>query len=104
MRDIEKFIEAIKADDFVKGHEVLEHEWKRLKQDSATLEESKLLKGLINGSTAIALKLRGKESAAKRVWDTFEKYRSLISTTTFKDSNLYKEAEKILDEKYRIYM
>ncbi len=104
MQSIDKFIEAIKSDDFVEGHEVLEDDWKELKKSPDTLDESKILKGLINGSTAIALKLRGKDKGAQTVWATFEKYRPLIEEKSYKNTPKYKEAQRLLDEKKKLYM
>ena len=45
--------------------EPLEDKWRALKKDPQTLEESQILKGLINGSTALALKTMGKELGKK---------------------------------------
>ncbi len=104
LSSIDRFIKAVKNDEFVEGHEVLEDDWKVLKKDHDTLDESKILKGLINGSTAIALKLRGKDNGAQTVWSTFEKYRYLIHSIESSNSAKYKEAEKLLDEKKKLYM
>ncbi len=104
MKDIEKFLKAVGNDEFVEGHEILEDKWRELKKNPNTLEESKILKGLINGSTALALKNMGKEKGAKTVWDTFEKYRPLIKSEICEDTIKYKEAEKLLDEKFKLYM
>lgn len=104
MKDIKIFLEALSKDEFVEGHEVLEDKWRKLKKDPETLEESKILKGLINGSTALALKVMGKDKGAYTVWDTFEKYRPLIKSQSCEDSKYYKEAEKVLGEKYKQYM
>ncbi|WP_331775328.1 DUF309 domain-containing protein [Sulfurospirillum sp. 1612] len=104
MKDIEKFLEAICEEDFVEGHEVLEDRWRELKKNPETLDESKILKGLINGSTALALKIMGKETGAKTVWSTFEKYRPLIQSVPCVDTANYKIAEKMLDDKYQKYM
>ncbi len=104
MKDIEKFLEAVQKNDFVEGHEVLEERWKELKKQDKTLQESKLLKGLINGSTAIALKLKGKDEGAKRVWETYLKYKPLINTLDSEDKELYKKALQLLETKYTLYM
>jgi hypothetical protein len=104
MSSIDDFIKAVENNDFVEGHEVLEEDWKRLKKDLATIDESKILKGLINGSTAIALKLRGKDGGADRVWDTFEKYKPLIETTPCQNSEKYKIAKELLEKKKDLYM
>ena len=104
LNSIDTFMEALKKEEFVEGHEVLEDEWRKLKSNPETLEESKILKGLINGSTALALKNLGKEKGAYTVWATFEKYRPLIKSEICKNSEKYKNAEKLLDEKYNLYM
>ncbi len=104
LNSIDSFIEAIKNEEFVEGHEVLEDDWRELKGKPETLEESKILKGLINGSTALALKNMGKEKGAYTVWATFEKYRPLIKSEICKNSKKYEEAEQLLDEKYNLYM
>ncbi len=104
MQDIDKFLEAVEENNFIDGHEVLEQRWKELKKDPKTIDESKILKGLINGSTALALKILGKEKGALAVWNTFEKYRVLINTKPCKNTLKYKQAEKLLDEKHKLYM
>ncbi len=104
MESIDIFLKVVENDEFVEGHEVLEESWKELKKNPDTLDESKILKGLINGSTAIALKLRGKDKGAQTVWTTFEKYRPLIKATKCKNTEKYKEAEKLLDRKKKLYM
>ena len=104
MSDIDKFLEAVENDNFVDGHEVLEDRWRELKKSSETLNESKILKGLINGSTALALKLMGKEKGAKTVWATFEKYRPLIESEVCIETAKYKQSEELLDKKYELYM
>ncbi len=99
---IDEFIEDIKSERFVKAHEVLETSWKELKKTNK--EEANLQKGLINATTAIALKLKGKEEGAYRVWETYLKYKPLINTTKSNLSEKYKIAEKILKKKYDKYM
>ena len=104
LKRIDEFLKVVANDEFVQGHEVLEDDWRELKKAQETLDESKILKGLINGSTALALKNLGKEKGAKTVWATFEKYRPLIHSKICDDSEKYKQAEQLLDEKYRLYM
>jgi len=104
LNSIDKFLKVVANDEFVEGHEVLEDRWRELKKSAKTLDESKILKGLINGSTALALKNLGKEKGAKTVWATFEKYRPLIDSKTCDNSAKYKLAEGLLDEKYKLYM
>jgi hypothetical protein len=99
---IDKFIANIENEKFVKAHEVLEESWKELKKKDK--EEANLQKGLINGATAIALKIKGKEKGAYMVWETYLKYKPLVNSVTSNLSKKYKIAEKLLDEKYQKYM
>ncbi len=102
MLPIDKFIANIENEKFVKAHEVLEESWKELKKKDK--EEANLQKGLINGATAIALKIKGKEKGAYMVWETYLKYKPLVNSVTSNLSKKYKIAEKLLDEKYQKYM
>lgn len=100
MKIIDRFIEAVRDERFVEAHEILEESWKELKKIDKT--EANLQKGLINGATAIALYLKGKTEPSKRVWETFEKYRDLLELN-FQDSDKYRVAQKVLDEKHEKY-
>ena len=104
MNNIDIFLKVVENNEFIEGHEVLEESWRELKKNPETMQESKILKGLINGSTAIALKILGKEKGAKTVWATFEKYRPLINSEICENTPKYKQAQNLLDEKYKIYM
>ena len=98
------FLEVVEAEDFVEGHEVLEELWREWKKEPLKKEESFILKGLINGSTALALKRLGRDESALRVWKTYEKYRPLIVTLPSVHTALYKQAEALLDKKYQEIM
>lgn len=104
MEAIKQFLSVVQDDEFVEGHEVLEEEWHRLKKLPAFENEAKILKGLINGSTALALACKGKKEGALRVWQTYEKYAPLIETTPSEFTPLYKEAQHLLEKKYTLYM
>lgn len=104
MKTIEDFIQAVTSEDFVKGHEILEDEWREWKNNPKTRDESYILKGLINGSTALALRKMGKINPSTQVWATFEKYRPLIYKISSSNQEKYIKAEKILDEKYQKIM
>lgn len=104
MQGIEKFLKLVENNQFVEGHEVLEEDWHRLKKNPQTIDESKILKGLINASTALALQCKGKSDGAKRVWQTFEKYRPLIEVVNSTQTELYKEAEILLTQKKNLYL
>ncbi len=104
MEAIKHFLDVVENDEFVEGHEVLESDWHRLKKLPEYENEAKILKGLINASTALALACKGKKEGANQVWKTYEKYAPLIDTTPSLHTNLYKEAQKLLLHKYAIYM
>ncbi len=96
---ITNFITTVTEDHFIEAHEILEHSWKILKNEGKR-EEALLQKGLINGTTAIGLHLRGKTDGARRVWQAFEKYRPLIETVESELTPLYREAEALLNRKH----
>lgn len=98
--ELEKFISVVKAHEFVEAHEVLENSWRKWKEDSALKEESFILKGLINGATALALKTLGRDGPADNVWNTFLKYEPLIDTIPSEYSPLYIKAQKLLHVKH----
>ncbi|MDD2383197.1 MAG: DUF309 domain-containing protein [Sulfurospirillaceae bacterium] len=104
MLAIENFLKVVSKNEFVEGHEVLEELWHLYKKCYEKENEGKILKGLINASTALALASKGKMDGAQRVWQTFEKYRPLLRTTPCKDLPLYQEAEALLDMKKRLFM
>ena len=101
---IEAFLEVVGNDQFVEGHEVLEVEWHRLKKIPEYADEAKILKGLINASTALALACKGKKEGALQVWQTYEKYAPLIESTPSEFSARYKAAQALLAYKYSLYM
>jgi hypothetical protein len=104
MLAIEAFLKVVENDEFVEGHEVLEVEWHRLKKLPEYENEAKILKGLINASTALALACKGKNEGALRVWQTYEKYAPLIAVTPSKLTAQYQEAQALLLRKYTLYM
>ena len=97
----EKFIDVVQHEAFIEAHEVLEDTWRAWKAEPALREESFILKGLINGATALALFRLGKTSGAHRVWSTYEKYRPRINTIPSLHTPFYKKAEALLDAKYQ---
>jgi len=104
MLAIEQFLEVVANDEFVEGHEVLEEDWNRFKKLPEYENEAKILKGLINASTALALVRKGKKEGAQRVWQTYEKYAPLIDSTPSAHTAKYKEAQALLLRKYALYM
>lgn len=101
MKELNKFLHVVSINNFVEGHEVLEITWKKYKNIPELREESFILKGLINGATALALKMMGKEKPSKQVWETFLKYSPLIDTIDSQNTPLYKEAQRLLHSKYQ---
>ena len=99
---LNQFIEMVKNNHFVDAHQILEHDWKELKK--RVPNEAKILKGFINGATAFALKNRGKDSGANRVWTTYKKYEPLIDEVDSIYKDLYKEMQKLILIKYNQIM
>ena len=62
-------------------------------------DESYILKGLINGSTALALKVLKRDGPSQKVWTTFLKYSPLIDEIDSEFFALYKEARVLLEKK-----
>ncbi len=99
MKELKEFLQVVADDDFLEGHEVLEGIWKEWKNNPAQRDESFILKGLINGSTALALKVKKRDKPALQVWGTFLKYSPLIDEIDSEHTSLYKEARELLEEK-----
>ena len=96
MKELEEFLHAVENNDFIEGHEVLEDKWKEWKKIPSLKEESFILKGLINGSTAIALKVKNREKPSVQVWSTFLKYSPLIDEIDSEFTTMYKSARELL--------
>ena len=99
MYKIDEFISMVNNHEFVEAHEVLEHDWKMLKKEGQK-EKAKFLQGLINGTTAIALFVKGKKDGCVRVWGTFLKYKYLINEIEIHDKQKYIDAIELLEKKY----
>jgi hypothetical protein len=100
MESLKKFMEVVEEEDFVEGHEVLEDDWRVWKNEPKTREESYILKGLINGSTALALWKMGRYDGAKKVWETYIKYKPYIKSVPSSFTSDYKRASELLEKKY----
>jgi len=90
------FIQTLQRGEYGKGHEVLEDTWREFKHRLP--DESRVLKGLINGATALELLKRGRKLPAQRVWETYLKYRPLIDYVSIEHQTLYLKAATILEE------
>ncbi|HIP29384.1 MAG TPA: DUF309 domain-containing protein [Sulfurospirillum arcachonense] len=99
MKELNEFLHVVGKDDFIEGHEVLEDKWKEWKKIPSLKNESYILKGLINGSTALALKVKKREKPALQVWSTFLKYSPLIDEIDSEYSTLYKKSRELLIQK-----
>lgn len=99
MYKIDEFMSMVNNHDFVDAHEVLEHDWKELKK-AGEKDKAKFLQGLINGTTAIALFVKGRKDGCIRVWGTFLKYKHLIHEISIHDKSKYEDAIKLLERKY----
>lgn len=99
MSAINYFIDAVQKHHFVEAHEILEDDWKELKK-AGKKDQANILKGLINGTTAIALFVKGKNEPCLKVWSTFEKYKILLETTDIEDKDKFIFAKELLEEKF----
>ncbi len=90
---LEIFIQHLNNEEFAQAHEVMEHQWKHYKKQAHP--QTKLLKGYINGATAFELVRRGKTGGAKRLWEAYEKYLSLLQDGV-EEHRLFVEADRLL--------
>lgn len=103
MKDnIDEFIKMVHNNQFVKAHEVLEEDWKKLKKEEQK-EKAKFLQALINGATSIALFLMNRIDASNRVWETFQKNKHLITTINEDEKEKYLFAIRLLEYKFITY-
>jgi len=84
---------------FVEAHEVLEDDWKVLKK-IGDKNSAKFLQGLINGTTSLALFVKGRPDAGERVWSTFVKYKVLFDEVELVNRDKYIKAMELLEDKY----
>jgi hypothetical protein len=98
---IDEFIQMIVNYKFVEAHEVLEDDWKALKK-LGDKRSAKFIQGLINGTTSLALFVKGKEEAGQKVWSTYKKYKILFDEVELnnKDKDKYRYAMQLLEDKY----
>lgn len=101
MEDLKKFMQVVEQEDFVEAHEVLEDQWREWKNIPKMRQESFILKGLINGATALALWRMGRKESSKKVWETYEKYKPYIKEVPSIYTPRYKKACELLEEKYK---
>lgn len=99
MSDIDKFILAIKNEEFIQAHELLENQWKEYKKQGLKTK-AKYIQALINGATALALyKIKNRPQAYIRVWSVFTRNKDLILDIELDEKEKFIEASKILEQK-----
>ena len=93
---IDRFIFAVKNGYFVEAHELLEDDWNYYKKQGEK-EKALVLKGLINGATALALfYIKKRPESYKKVWLAFEKYTPLLDDEHFEEKEKYYYAKEYL--------
>lgn len=96
---IDRFIYAVENNFFVEAHELLEDDWNMYKK---TGEKNKalVLKGLINGATALALYFEKKRpSGYEKVWPVFNKYMPLLDDVLLDNKDRFYYAKELLIKK-----
>ena len=93
---IDRFLYAIENDYFVEAHELLEDDWNLYKKQGQK-NKALMLKGLINGATALALFFIKKRPASyEKVWPAFLKYIPLLDELEIEDKDKFYKAKEIL--------
>ncbi len=93
---IDRFIFAIQNGYYVQAHELLEDDWNKYKKQGLK-NKALVLKGLINGATALALyHIKKRPNGYKKVWPAFEKYVPLLDDVDFEEKDKYYKAKNIL--------
>jgi hypothetical protein len=75
-KTLEIFIEDLEDGRFYDAHEDMEAYWHTIRKTDHPLKN--LCKGFINGATAFELIRLKRYDAARRVWQTYEKYLPLL--------------------------
>ena len=93
---IDRFIFAVENGFYVEAHELLEDDWNYYKKQGEK-EKALVLKGLINGATALALyHIKKKPEGYKKVWPAFLKYIPLLDEVELDYKEKFYEAKEIL--------
>jgi hypothetical protein len=93
-----KFIDLLRADEYFEAHEVLEHEWHKLK--SLNHPKANLARGLINAAVAFEHLKRNTPTAmdkAKRTYSGYTKYAHLAHDAEWLEASTL--VEKMAKEK-----
>ena len=93
---IDRFIFAIENGYFVEAHELLEDDWNLYKRQDEK-KKALVLKGLINGATALALYFTKKRPHAyEKVWPVFLKYIPLLDEVELEEKEKFYKAKNLL--------
>ena len=93
---IDRFLFAVENGYYVEAHELLEDDWNFYKKQDE-LNKALVLKGLINGATALALyHIKKRPLGYKKVWLAFIKYIPLLDIVDFEDKHKYHKAKNLL--------
>lgn len=96
---IDRFIFAVENGYFVEAHELLEDDWNLYKKQGEK-NKALVLKGLINGATALALyHIKKRPDGYKKVWPVFLKYIPLLNEIELEDKEKFYEAKDLLIQK-----
>ena len=93
---IDRFIFAVEKGYYVEAHELLEDDWNFYKKQGES-NKALVLKGLINGATALALyHIKKRPESYKKVWPAFEKYIPLLDVVDFEEKEKYYKVKDLL--------
>ena len=93
---IDRFIFAVENGFYVEAHELLEDDWNFYKKQGE-LNKALVLKGLINGATALALyHIKKRPQSYIKVWPAFEKYVLLLDVVDFEEKEKYYKVKDLL--------
>jgi len=94
-----QFIECLEAGRFFEAHEVIEHIWFPIRKTDHP--EKDIMRGIINASVSFELIKRGRPEAARRVWQTYQKYRPLIETCASANRDYYRKIARTIESVYK---
>lgn len=96
---INRFIFAVEEEMYVEAHELLEDDWNLYKRQGEK-NKALVLKGLINGATALALYYTKKRPHGyQKVWPAFLKYIPLLDEVDLEDKERFYDAKNLLMRK-----
>ena len=97
--NITQFKDLVEKHHFVEAHEVLEDDWNTLKK-AGDKKTAKFLQALINGATSLALHVKGRPEACKKVWGALQRNKHLIDEVNISNKKEYINTIDILEKYY----